>query len=234
MTFNLVCLPGFMCDAALFEPMADQLRAITVDPLVRLCHGDVYRDPSIDGMAERVLDEAPPRFALLGFSMGGFVARQIALRAPERVSRLILIATSARATSPAEHARKRALLANLADHGFTGMSRRALAGAIHEDHPERDRLIEDLHAMGARLGGSVMANQLQATRLDGHRDLATIAAKSLVVAARDDKLRPLDEVRALADGLRNARFVVLERCGHMVPLEQPDALARLVVDFLSE
>ena len=232
MTCNLVCLPGFMCDASLFDPMAAHLTTLATGDRVSLHHGDVYSDPSIAGMAARVLAEAPERFALLGFSMGGFVARAIALAAPDRVTHLILVATSARATSPAEHARKRELLAQLDAHGFSGMSRRALARAIHDDHPDREVLVERLRDMGARLGGEVMANQLQAVREDGHADLPKIRIPALVIAARNDKLRPLKEVEALATGLPEGRFEVLDDCGHMLPMEKPAVLAGLVTEFL--
>jgi len=224
---NTICLPGFMCGPGLF----DDLGAALGDRLT-LVHGDVYSDPSIAGMADRVLAAAPERFVLLGFSMGGFVARRIALSAPDRVAALILVATSARATSEAEHARKEALLAQLEEHGFRGMSRKALARGIHPDHPDRDVLVERLRAMGRDLGGAVMARQLRATRTDGHGDLPRIAAPTLVIAGRQDALRPLTELEALAAGIPGARLEVFEGCGHMVPLEQPDSLARSITAFL--
>lgn len=224
---NTVCLPGFMCGPDLFSDLAPALEG-----RLRLLHCDVYSDDSIEGMARRVLAGAPDRFVLLGFSMGGFVARQIALTAPERVEALVLVATSARATSEAEHARKEAILAQLAEIGFKGMSRKALARGIHPDHPERDALVTRLKAMGTDLGGAVMARQLQATRVDGHADLPKIAAPTLVIAGRQDALRPLTELEALAAGIPRARFEVFEECGHMVPLEKPDKLAASISEFL--
>lgn len=224
---NLVCLPGFMCGPELFSAFADALGG-----RANVVHGDVYSDPSIAGMADRVLAAAPDRFALLGFSMGGFVAREIALRAPDRVAALVLVATSARATSEKEHARKEAILAQLAEHGFKGMSRAALAAGIHPDHPDRDVLVDRLKAMGAALGGEVMARQLRATRVDGHGDLPGIAVPTLVVAGRDDTVRPMAELQRLAAGIPGARFEIVEGCGHMVPLEKPAALAALVTELL--
>ncbi|MEQ8588058.1 MAG: alpha/beta fold hydrolase [Thalassobaculaceae bacterium] len=232
---NIVCLPGFMCGPDLFADFARHMEGRATGPAHRrmaLLHGDVYSDPSIDGMAARVLAQAPERFALLGFSMGGFVARRIALSAPERVEALILVATSARATSEAEHARKEAILAQLAESGFKGMSRKALARGIHPDHPQRDALVERLKAMGTALGGEVMARQLRATRVDGHADLPKIAAPTLVIAGRQDALRPLSELEALAAGIPGARFEIFDGCGHMVPLEQPDRLAESISEFL--
>ena len=72
---DLVLLPGFMCDADLWTDMAGDLSR-----LGRLHYGNLYEDDSLDGMVRRVLGEAPQRFVLIGFSMGGFVARVLALR----------------------------------------------------------------------------------------------------------------------------------------------------------
>jgi pimeloyl-ACP methyl ester carboxylesterase len=225
---NTVCLPGFMLGPDLFTDL-DRSLAGRLD----LLHGDVYSDASIDGMARRVLSGAPKRFNLLGFSMGGFVAREIALTAPDRVGALILVGTSARATSAAEHARKEAILSQLAETGFKGMSRKALSRGVHPDHPDRDGLVARLRRMGADLGGDVMARQLQATRVDGYGDLPRIAAPTLVVAAREDLLRPLSELEALAAGIPNARLEVFEDCGHMIPMEKPDQLAESIMAFLN-
>ncbi|MDF1793547.1 MAG: alpha/beta fold hydrolase [Thalassobaculaceae bacterium] len=224
---NTLCLPGFMCGPGLFDDLGPR-----VADRLHLLHGDVYSDPSIAGMARRVLADAPARFVLLGFSMGGFVAREIALTAPDRVEAMILIATSARATSVAEHARKESILAQLADTGFKGMSRKALDRGIHPDHPDRDILVARLQAMGRELGGAVMARQLQATRGDGHGDLPRITAPTLVIAGRQDVLRPLPELEALAAGIPGARLEIFENCGHMVPLERPDQLASSITAFL--
>ena len=228
MTRNTICLPGFMCGPGLFDDLATRL-----GDCLDLLPGDVYSDASIAGMARRVLSEAPKRFNLLGFSMGGFVAREIALTAPDRVAALILVATSARATSAAEHDRKEAILAQLAENGFKGMSRKALARGIHPDHPDRDALVARLKAMGTDLGGEVMARQLQATREDGYGDLPRISAPTLVIAGRQDLLRPMDELERLAAGIPDARFEVFEDCGHMVPLEKPDQLAESIMAFLN-
>ena len=78
---NLVLLPGFMCDSDLWRDVAPDL-----GKLGPLHYGNVYQDDTLEGMAEHVLSEAPERFVLIGFSMGGFVARVLTLMAPGRVT----------------------------------------------------------------------------------------------------------------------------------------------------
>ena len=69
--------------------------------------GDTLSDASLTSMAERVLDDAPDRFALAGVSMGGMIAMTIMRLAPERVTRLALFDTNARADTPEQAARRR-------------------------------------------------------------------------------------------------------------------------------
>src|SRR6185369_8471145 len=109
----LVLLPGFMCDGDLWTGMANDLGW-----LGPLHYGNVYQDDTLEGMAERVLSEAPERFVLVGFSMGGFVARVLTLMAPGRVTGVAFVASSAREYTEAERARR-------------------LQGALPGDRPKR-------------------------------------------------------------------------------------------------
>jgi pimeloyl-ACP methyl ester carboxylesterase len=86
---NIVLLPGFMLDAELWGDTAR-----TLSERHKLFYGDLAEYDTIDEMAEGVLASAPERFVLIGFSMGGYVARTMARRASDRVQALILIATS--------------------------------------------------------------------------------------------------------------------------------------------
>src|SRR5476649_1833287 len=99
---TLVLLPGFMCDADLWTDMVPDLGKIG-----HLHYGNVYADDTLEGMARRVLDEAPDTFVLVGFSMGGFVARVLTLMAPERVAGVAFVATSAREYTMEERERRR-------------------------------------------------------------------------------------------------------------------------------
>ena len=79
-----------------------------LEALGPLHYGNVYEDDTLEGMARRVLAIAPERFVLVGFSMGGFVARVLTLMAPERVTGVAFVASSARGYSDEETARRKA------------------------------------------------------------------------------------------------------------------------------
>jgi pimeloyl-ACP methyl ester carboxylesterase len=225
---DLVLLPGFMCDQDLWTDMLPDLGL-----LGRVHFGDVFQDDTLEGMARRVLSNAPDRFVLVGFSMGGFVARVLTLMAPERVTGVAFVASSARGYSEEER--------KLRQQGFLPGNRapqnRGSAGNALGLHPDRDRdpvLLDRLRGMQRRLGPEVRKRQAALVREDGYADLARITCPSLVVACRQDRLRSFEETRRMADSLPHSRFEVIEECGHMAPLEKPRELAGLLDDWIAE
>lgn len=221
---NLVLLPGFMCDGDLWRDMAPDLARLGA-----LHYGNVYRDDTLEGMAERILSEAPERFVLIGFSMGGFVARVLTLMAPARVTAVAFVASSAREYTEAERARR-------LQGALPGdRPKRASPGVALGLHPDRERdpvLLERLRDMQRRLGPEVRARQSALIRRDGYADLERITCPSLVVACRQDRLRSLGDTERMAKHLPNSRFEVIEACGHMAPLEKPLELATLLAGWI--
>ena len=221
---NLVLLPGFMCDSDLWRDVAPDL-----GKLGPVHYGNVYQDDTLEGMAERVLSEAPERFVLIGFSMGGFVARVLTLMAPGRVTGVAFIASSAREYTEAERARRlRGALPG-------DRAKRAGPGVALGLHPDRERdpvLLGRLRDMQRRLGPEVRAHQSTLIRKDGYADLEHIACPSLVVACRQDRLRSFGETERMAKHLPHARFEIIEDCGHMAPLEKPHELAALLTGWI--
>jgi len=221
---QLVLLPGFMCDADLWADMAGELgRLGTVH------YGNVYQDDTLEGMARRVLAESPERFVLVGFSMGGFVARVLTLMAPGRVAGVAFVASSAREYTAAE--RERRLKGNLPGD----RPRRASPGVALGLHPDRERepvLLGRLRDMQRRLGPEVRARQSALIRRDGYADLERIACPSLVIACRQDRLRSLAETERMATHLPHSHFNIIEDCGHMAPLEKPHELAKVLADWI--
>ncbi|CAN5278150.1 alpha/beta hydrolase [soil metagenome] len=221
---NLVLLPGFMCDGDLWRDVAPDLGKL--DPLH---YGNVYQDDTLEGMAERVLSEAPERFVLIGFSMGGFVARVLTLMAPGRVTGVAFVASSAREYSDAERARRLqgALPGDRPQRASPGV-----AVGLHPDRESDPVLLGRLRDMQRRLGPEVRARQSALIRKDGYADLERIACPSLVVACRQDRLRSFGETERMAKHLPHARFEIIEDCGHMAPLEKPRELAALLAGWI--
>jgi pimeloyl-ACP methyl ester carboxylesterase len=217
----LILLPGLICDRALFAPQIAALADIA-EPTV----ADLTRDDSLPAMATRVLAEAPPRFALAGLSMGGYLAQEIMRQAPERVLRLALLDTSARADTP-ERAQQRRDFIALAQRGeFKGITPRLLPQWIHPDHLQDEALTREVMAMTQRVGRDAYLRQMRAImgRPDGRADLQHIRVPTLVLCGRQDQATPLRLHEELAGLIPRARLAVIARCGHLSTMEQPDAV----------
>ena len=216
-----------MTDRDLWSDVADDLAQ--VGPVT---YGDPSRDATIGAMADRAIAEAPDRFVLVGFSMGGYVARAIARRVPDRVRALVLIATSSRADTPAQVQRKAAAIAHVRRHGFAGLSRGAIQRSVHPARADDAALIARIRAMGDRLGGGVFLRQAEQARESDRDDLGRITCPTLVIAAAQDALRGRDEAHELRAGIPNATLTVIEGSGHMLPMEAPAALSGVIVPWL--
>jgi pimeloyl-ACP methyl ester carboxylesterase len=223
----LLLVPGFMADDTLWRDLEV--------PLARFApvhHADLRHDGTIEAMARRALETAPPSFLLVGFSMGGYVAREIARLAPERVRALVLIATSSRPDSPALRQRKGAIGKAAPSLAFSGLSRIAVASSLHPKQRDNEALIERVRAMGVRLGGEVFRRQSMLERPGDLDRLIEIRCPTLVVAAAQDQLRSLEEARELQAGIPGATLEVIEDSGHMIPIEAPARLAAVIVPWL--
>ena len=123
---TILLVPGYMADETLWADLREPLA-----PFGPLVHADLRHDASLADMAARALRDAPPSFILIGFSMGGYVAREIVRLAPGRVEALVLIATSTRPDTEAIKQGKRAVARSAPSVSFAGLSRTAIASSLH-------------------------------------------------------------------------------------------------------
>jgi len=193
---------------------------------------DLGQDASLEAIARRLLDAAPATFVLIGFSMGGYVAREAVRQAPHRVAGLALMNTSARPVLAKIAERNRGLIQVTKERGFRGLSRKALQKTLHPDRRQDDDLLREIQEMALRMGQGAFLRQLALERQDGRPSLKDIECPTLVVWSRQDELRSLDEAQELNHGIPHARLEIIENCGHMTPLEQPGVLSRILRDWL--
>jgi pimeloyl-ACP methyl ester carboxylesterase len=191
---------------------------------------DLTRHDSIAALAKDALEKAPPRFALAGLSMGGYVAFEIMRQAPERVLRLALFDTSARPDTPEQQERRRLLLAMARGGQFRGVTPRLLPQLLSPDHLQDEALTGCVMAMAERMGREAFQRQQTAilNRIDSRPGLAAIRCPALVAGGHQDAITPPDILREIADGIPGAAFHLIENCGHLAPLEQPETVARLI------
>lgn len=227
---TLVLLPGLLNDAALWRHQLEHLG----DLAERILVPDLTRHDDMGAIAEATLAELPESFALAGLSMGGYVALEIVRRAPERVERLALLDTSARADSEDQRRRRTGLL-QLADMGrFKGVTPRLLPMLVHPDRLEDPAVTVPIFEMAARVGRDGFIRQQRAilSRADSLDLLPTIACPTLVVCGRQDQLTPLHLSEEMAEAIPGAELRVVEACGHLPALEHPEETTELLRRWL--
>ena len=229
---TLALLPGLLCDGALWSAQVEALSDLADCRVANFTSQD-----SIAAMADSVLREMPARFALAGLSMGGYVALEIMATVPERVTRLALIDTRARADTPEERSRRRGLI-ELAEKGqFKGVTPRLLPLFLHESRlAEEDGLPAEVADMAMRIGKDAFVRQQRAIigRADRRGTLAAIDCPALLLCGRQDQLTPPDLHAEMALAIGDARLIVLDDCGHLAPLERPEAVNRAMRAWLLE
>ncbi|WP_426958052.1 alpha/beta fold hydrolase [Muricoccus radiodurans] len=225
----LLLLPGLLCDARLWRDPAAGLSDL-VQPLV----ADLTLDSSVAEMAARALSQAPPRFALAGLSMGGYVALEVLRQAPDRVLRLALFDTSARPDTPEQSRRRRGLMSLTRSGQFRGVTPRLLPQLVHPrflDTPLATEVME----MAERVGKDAFLRQQAAilSRPDSRPDLPGIAVPTLVGVGAEDILTPPDLAREIAAGIPGAALHVIPDSGHLPSMEVPEIVTNLMRGWLT-
>ena len=195
--------------------------------------GDTLSDDTLPGMARRILGQAPQRFALAGVSMGGMVALELIKAAPGRVTQLALVDTNARPDTLRQKAFRR--LANAVvgmTRDFRRTAERSLGSLVHPSTPEDVRA--ELLEMSVRVGPKAYIRQNRAVtrRRDLRKALIGIAVPSAVIVGQDDRVTPVELSREMHGLLPGSTLHVIPDCGHLPPIEQPEAFAALLKQLL--
>lgn len=177
------------------------------------------------GVVATVLGHLGSAAVLVGHSMGGGVAVQLALDWPELVAGLALLGTGARLrVAPA-------LLAGLqANFGGCVQAIARMAFAAATAPAVRARGERALLATGA---ASLLGDFQACDAFDVRNRLGEIHAPCLVLCGEEDRMTPLRSAEALAGGIPDARLEVIPSAGHMAMLEQPERVGRSILDFVS-
>lgn len=227
---NLILLPGLLCDAALWQHQTTALSAHLT------CHvPDMTGHDSVHSLAASILATAPPQFGLAGLSMGGYVAMEIMRLAPHRVSRLVLSDTVAHPDSDSRKQARQALIKLAGTGKFKGVTPRLLPQLLHPDNLENTAITGVIFEMAARIGqhGFVQQQHLIMSRPDSRPDLPHYTVPTLVMVGEQDSLSTPVVMTDMAALIPGARFEIIPHAGHLPPLEQPDLVTRLLVEFLT-
>jgi pimeloyl-ACP methyl ester carboxylesterase len=225
----VVFVPGFMASPRFYSaqlPAMWRFGPVTV--------ADHTRADSMAEIARGILAAAPPRFALIGHSMGGYIAFEIMRQAADRVARLALLDTAAPADTPEQTQRRKTQIERVQSESVDDVFADMLPVFLHPLHVNDPALRDCMRAMANDNGREVFVRQLTAMmhRPDSRPTLAAIRCPTLVVVGDGDAATPPERAKEIAAGIAGARLVVIPNCGHMTAIEQPEAVTRALVDWM--
>jgi pimeloyl-ACP methyl ester carboxylesterase len=226
----IVLVPGLLASPRLYAEQIPELWRL--GPVTVATH---TRDDSMRAIAQRVLASAPARFALAGLSMGGYICFEILRQAPDRIARLILLDTSARPDQPEQSEQRRSQI-EMARSGRLGEVVDTLfPRLVHARRWGDESLRRICRAMVQEVGADGFINQQTAImgRPDSRPGLAAIRCPTLVIVGDGDVLTPPERAEEIANGIPGARLSVIRDSGHLSTLEQPVAVTRSMVEFLT-
>jgi pimeloyl-ACP methyl ester carboxylesterase len=228
-TMPILLVPGLAGSPRIYAPVAPMLWQF--GPVTLANH---IRDDSMGAIARRILAEAPPRFALAGHSMGGYIAFEIMRQAPERVAKLALINTQARPDTPEATERRRGQIARAQGGEYHAVLDELFPGFVHPSRRGDEALRRLVHEMGDDIGAEAFVRQQTAVigRADSRPTLAVISCPTLVLTGDEDNTLPNALSAEMAEGIQAAKLTILPHCGHLPQAEQPQATADALVEWL--
>jgi pimeloyl-ACP methyl ester carboxylesterase len=227
----LILVPGLLCTDDLWR---DQMQALGDIADIQIAEHSLHE--SVEDIADYILETAPDTFALAGLSMGGYIALEIALRVPARVTHLALMDTRADADSPSDK-KKRHDFIRLVQRGrtFKGVTENLLPLLIHPDRFEDHDLTSRIYKMAQVVGKEGFIRQEMAimNRVDRTDELGKIDCPTLVVSGREDALITVEHQAEMAKRIPDAEFHVIDHCGHLPTMERPFESNLLLREWLS-
>jgi len=228
----LVLLPGLTCDAAVWRA---QVAAFGSDYEIRV--PDFSGFDSFDAMADAALALTGDRpFALAGHSMGGRVAMQLAALAPDRVQRLALLDTGAHLPTPGEADSRLALVETGEREGIEAVIQTWLPPMLAPANRQNRALWDEIAAMQRRAGVETLKRQQKAllNRRDGFAQLDTVKVPTAFITGALDGWSPPEQHREMQAHVPGSTLTVIEDCGHMAPMEAPEAVNRALAAWLEQ
>jgi pimeloyl-ACP methyl ester carboxylesterase len=195
-------------------------------------------EPTLDGFATAVLAALDSRnierVAVVGLSMGGYLAFALWRLAPQRISALVLCNTRATADAATSRDDRLAMAEQVErEQSVESIVEPMVARLLSPDAQSEAHIVDPVRGRIRRCtpAGIAFAQRAMAARPDSTSLLASITVPALVIAGAKDAIIPTQEVLAIADGIPGARYAELD-CGHVSNLELPRAVNDQLAGFL--
>ncbi|EYU15721.1 alpha/beta fold hydrolase [Photorhabdus aegyptia] len=226
----IIIIPGHLCTSELFTYQIPNLwkhGSVTIP--------SILEGSSLTEMAKDIIQKAPPYFSLAGMSMGGFICLEIMKLAPERVSRLALLNSSARPETEEQKEMRENLLNKTTLENFEEILKDMATAGVHKSRQHDKNLINTIIRMGKETGFDAYVRQSKAlgNRTDNRNILTHISVPTLVLVGDSDTITPPEHSEEMAEKIPNAKLIKLYLCGHATTLEQPEEVNKALIEWLN-
>jgi pimeloyl-ACP methyl ester carboxylesterase len=223
----LLCLPGLLSTSTVWKESARNTdRAVSFACFAAL---DEVRD-----IAAAVLAEAPPMFVLAGVSMGGYVGFEMLRQAPHRIAGLCLVDTAPGADNEKQSQMRALSVQRCRERGMQAFAENLGKYVLYASQGEVPEGLQSFIAMAEEIGCETFALHQKALsrRVDSTGLLPQIRCPTVVVVGSADRVTPPAMAESMAAAIPGATFHVIEKAGHLVPMEQPLAMGEILGSFL--
>jgi pimeloyl-ACP methyl ester carboxylesterase len=195
---------------------------------------DHTRHDSMAAIAADILADAPPKFALAGLSMGGYIVLEMMRQAPERIIKLALLDTSARPEAPDQTARRRQQIEMAKSGRYDEVADLVFPLSFHPSRLSEAWPRETVATMYSETGPDAFVRQQTAimSRKDSRPDLGAIRCPTLVLVGDSDALLPPEHAREIASGITGSKLVIVPECGHLSTWDKPELVTQAMTNWL--
>ncbi len=222
----LIMIPGTLCDETLFEKQMEGLADLADCRIA-----DHSSSDSLKEVAANIINSVSGDFSIMGLSYGGIIAFEIMRQAPNRVKKLILLNTNHKEPSEKTRVTQQRFVGMAYLGEFENITKDILIDAmLHPKHASQPEMRNAVLQMTLNIGEERFYKQIKAQlgRPDSTPDLPNIQCPTLVMTGREDKVCPIPQHEEITNLIPNATFEIIEECGHLSTMEQPEKVNQLI------
>lgn len=229
MKTKIYLLPGLMCDERLWSRLV-----LYFDDTYEFIPLSIPLLDSFDEICEYISGSVKDeKINLLGFSLGGYIASYFALKYPNRVQRLFIIAATICSLSKGEIKKRNETLKLIDNYGFKGLSSKKVISLLLKENQEDTELISLIQEMYIDLGEEALKSQMASTlhRKNLLTNLLTLSIPLTYSYSTKDRLLNYNWIEEFILLHKTCKVVSIEGSSHMLPLEKPLELSEEIKNW---
>ncbi len=225
----VVMIPGMMCDERIF---AHQIEELGTDTEVYIA--DISKYSSIQELASDVLENSPPKFFLVGHSMGGIVAMEMCSQEPDRIEKLVIMDSNPKPELEETKLKREPQIKNVISGNLAQVMKEEMKPNYLADSYKQKDILNTCMEMALTLGPEVFVRQSRALqdRDDQQSTLKDLDIPVLIMCGAEDKLCSLEKHELMHNIINDSKLEVVMDAGHMPTLEQPQKTTEVIKSWL--